>query len=71
MHNNNISILKITNIVWDKNSNNYKKLPKELELQWNSSEWTNKEVSIWLSKHFNSILKDLNIQKIENKESDG
>ena len=71
MQEDNISILKITNIIWDENSNNYKKLPKELDLQWNNSEWTNNEVSNWLSNHFNATLNDLDIEKVENKESEG
>ena len=70
MQNDNITILKITNIIWGNNSKNYQKLPKELDLQWNSLEWTNKEVSIWLSKQFNATLKDFDIHKIQNKEKE-
>ena len=34
MESNDLTILKITNIDWDKNHQDNKKLPKEINLKW-------------------------------------
>ena len=71
METNNPIFLEITHITWDKPKGNKKDLPEELELQWNSSNWTNTEVSQWLSEYFNVKVKSLNVKKLVNKTSSG
>ena len=71
METNNPIFLEITHITWDKPKCNKKDLPEELELQWNSSNWTNTEVSQWLSEYFNVKVKSLNVKKLANKTSSG
>ena len=49
MKENEFPVLKITNIDWDKDHEEYEKLPKNLELQWGSKVWSIDEVSNWIS----------------------
>ena len=52
MRENEFPVLKITNIDWDKNHEKFEKLPKEVELKWDSKKWNIDEVSNWLSIKF-------------------
>ena len=36
MNENEFPVLKITNITWDKDHDEFEKLPKEVELKWDS-----------------------------------
>ena len=68
---NNPIFLEVTDITWNRPKEDKKELPKELELQWNSRDWTNTEVSQWLSEYFNVKVKSLNVKKLANKTSSG
>ena len=68
---NNPIFLEVTDITWNRPKQDKKELPKELELQWNSRDWTNTEVSQWLSEYFNVKVKSLNVKKLANKTSSG
>ena len=71
MEMNNPIFLEVTDITWNRPKEDKKELPKELELQWNSRDWTNTEVSQWLSEYFNVKVKSLNVKKLANKTSSG
>ena len=71
MGSNDLTVLKITNIDWDKSNQNQKKLPKEINLKWGSTEWNHEQVSNWLSSHFDCSLLNLNIQESTNTDSGG
>ena len=71
MEMNNPIFLEVTDITWNQSKEDKKELPAELELQWNSSDWTNTEVSQWLSEYFNVKVKSLNVKKLANKTSSG
>ena len=71
METNNPIFLEVTDITWNRPKEDKKELPKELELQWNSRDWTNTEVSQWLSEYFNVKVKSLNVKKLANKTSSG
>ena len=71
MEMNNPIFLEVTDITWNRPKQDKKELPKELELQWNSRDWTNTEVSQWLSEYFNVKVKSLNVKKLANKTSSG
>ena len=49
MDENEFPVLKITNITWDKDHDEFEKLPKEVELNWGTKTWNIDEVSNWLS----------------------
>jgi len=63
--------LEITDIIWELPKNNKDDLPETLELQCNNRKWTNAEVSLWLTKHFNFKVNSLNIKELVNKNSSG
>ena len=48
MDENEFPVLKITNITWDKDHEEFEKLPKEVELNWGTKTWNIDEVSNWL-----------------------
>ena len=52
MNANEFPVLKITNITWDKDHDEFEKLPKEVELNWGTKTWNIDEVSNWLSIKF-------------------
>ena len=56
-------VLKISNIKWDKDHDEFEKLPKDLELEWGSTKWTQDEVSEWLSLKFDWVLSSLKIDQ--------
>ena len=60
MNENKLPILKITNIKWDKNTNN-KNLPVQLALKWASLDYTSYQVKNFLRDEFNCNITDLDI----------
>ena len=52
MKENEFPVLKVTNIDWDKDHEEYEKLPMDLELQWGSKIWSVDEVSNCISLKF-------------------
>ena len=71
MKENEFPVLKITNIDWDKDHEEFEKLPKELELRWDSKNWDIGEVSKWLRIKFDWIFNGLNIHQIGTWENSG
>ena len=63
MKENELPILKITSIDWDKDHEELDKLPKDLKLRWISKEWNKEEVSNWLSMKYDWVLNDLIIKQ--------
>ena len=61
MNANEFPVLKITNITWDKDHDEFEKLPKEVELNWGTKTWNIDEVSNWLSIKFDWVFNSLNI----------
>ena len=64
MSKNKFPILKISNIEWDKDHDEFEKLPKGLELEWGSEKWNKDEVSEWLSLKFDWVLSSLKIDRV-------
>ena len=64
-------LLKISNIKWDKDHDEFEKLPKDLELEWGSTKWTQDEVSEWLSLKFDWVLSSLKIDQAGSWEDSG
>ena len=52
MKENEFPLLRVTNIEWDKDHEELDKLPKNLELKWDSKKWNVEQVSNWLSKEW-------------------
>ena len=71
MKNNKSPILKISNIKWDQEIKDKRKLPVEIEVEWGGKEWDYNQVSNWLSSYYKAILKSLSIDELENKASGG
>ena len=71
MKNNKSPILKISNIKWDQEIKDKRKLPIEIEVEWGGKEWDYNQVSNWLSSYYKAILKSLSIKELENKVSGG
>ena len=71
MKNNKSPILKISNIKWDQEIKEKRKLPVEIEVEWGGKEWDYNQVSNWLSSYYKAILKSLSIEELENKASGG
>jgi|TARA_B100000902_G_C27306213_1_gene915610 hypothetical protein len=71
MKENEFPVLKITNIDWDKDHEELDKLPRDLELRWDSQDWNTEEVSNWLSIKFDWIFHGVNIEQIGTWESGG
>ena len=69
---NKFPVLRITNIKWDEDHEEFEKLPKSFELKWNTVKWNIDEVSNWISLKFDWIFSDINIEQIGTwKESVG
>ena len=64
MKENELPILKITNIDWDKDHDEYDKLPKEFELEWRTRDWNINDVSNWISLKFDWVFNSINIEQI-------
>ena len=64
MDENEFPVLKITNITWDKDHDEFEKLPKEVELNWGTKTWNVDEVSNWLSIKFDWVFNSLDIDQV-------
>ena len=64
MNANEFPVLKITNITWDKDHDEFEKLPKEVELNWGTKNWNVDEVSNWLSIKFDWVFNSLDIDQV-------
>ena len=71
MKENEFPVLKCSNIDWDKDHEEYEKLPQEIEIRWDSKNWKIEDVSKWISLKFDWVFSSLNISQIGTWESGG
>ncbi len=71
MSENKLSVLSIRAIDWDKDHEEYEKLPKEVELRWNTKNWNVDEVSHWLSIKLDWVFNSLKIDQVGTWEYSG
>ena len=64
MNANEFPVLKITNITWDKDHDEFEKLPKEVDLNWGTTTWNVDEVSNWLRIKFDWVFNSLNVDQV-------
>ena len=64
MKENEYPVLKVTNIDWDKDHDEYEKLPKGFDLNWDKKDWIINEVSDWISIKFDWVFSSLNVDQI-------
>ena len=69
MKENEFPVLKISNIDWDSDHEEFDKLPKDFELQWGEKKWTTEKVSDWVSTKFDWVFGGLDIDQIGTWES--
>ena len=69
MKENEFPVLKISNIDWDSDHEEFDKLPKDFELQWGEKKWTTENVSDWVSTKFDWVFGGLDIDQIGAWES--
>ena len=70
MKENELPVLKITNIDWDPDHEELEKLPKEVQVKWDSRNWNQKQVSDWLSIKYDWVLYNLNITQTGSWKND-
>ena len=61
---NELPVLRVTDVEWDKDHNDFESLPKDFELKWPSKNWNIDEVSKWISLKFDWVFKSINIQQV-------
>ena len=71
MKENEYPVLQVTNIDWDKDHDEIEKLPKNLQLKWDSKDWSIDDVSSWISQKFDWIFSSLSITQVGTWESGG
>ena len=59
-----LPVLRITDVEWDKDHDDFESLPKDFELKWPSKNWNIDEVSKWISLKFDWVFKSINIQQV-------
>ena len=59
-----LPVLRITDVQWDKDHDDFESLPKDFELKWPSKNWNVDEVSKWISLKFDWVFKSINIQQV-------
>ena len=64
MKENDLPVLRITDVEWDKDHDDFESLPKDFELKWPSKNWNIDEVSKWISLKFDWVFKSINIQQV-------
>ena len=71
MKENEFPVLEVSNIDWDKDHDEYDKLPKGFKLNWGSKDWNFEEVSKWISQKFDWVFDSINISQIGTWEDSG
>ena len=71
MNSDNLILLELTNITWDKSEKEKKDLPKELKLNWNSDKWEYSQVLNWVSEYFDVKVDSFNIKELKSQSSTG
>ena len=64
MKENELPVLRVTDVEWDKDHDDFESLPKDFELKWPSKNWNIDEVSKWISLKFDWVFKSINIQQV-------
>ena len=64
MKENEFPILKITDVEWDKDHDDYENLPRNFELKWPSKTWNIDEVSNLISQKFDWVFNSINIRQV-------
>ena len=64
MKENELPVLRVTDVEWDKDHDDFEILPKDFELKWPSKNWNIDEVSKWISLKFDWVFKSINIQQV-------
>ena len=71
MKENEYPILKVTNVEWDKDHDEFDTLPTEFELKWGFKNWDTDEVSKWISQKFDWVFDSLNVNQVGVWEDSG
>ena len=71
MKDNELPILEIKDVEWDKDHDEFVKLPKEFQLKWPTRDWNIDDVSNWISKKYDWIFSSINISQIGVWEDSG
>ena len=71
MNSDNLILLELTNITWDKSEKEKKDLPEELKLNWNSDKWEYSQVLNWVSEYFDVKVNSFNIKELKSQSSTG
>ena len=64
MKENELPVLRVTDVEWDKDHDDFESLPKDFDLKWPSKNWNIDEVSKWISLKFDWVFKSINIQQV-------
>ncbi len=70
MKENEYPILKVTDVEWDKDHDEFDTLPTEFELKWGFKNWDTDEVSNWISQKFDWVFDSINIQQVGTWQED-
>ena len=71
MKENEFPVLEVSNIDWDKDHDEYDKLPRSFKLNWGSKDWNFDEVSQWTSQKFDWVFNSINISQVGIWEDSG
>ncbi|MAV69911.1 MAG: hypothetical protein CMG04_03830 [Candidatus Marinimicrobia bacterium] len=64
MKENEFPVLKVSDIDWDIEHEEFDKLPKNFKLNWGSKNWDFDEVSNWVSQKFDWVFNSINISQV-------
>ena len=64
MKDNEFPVLEVSNIDWDKDHDEFDKLPKSFKVNWGSKNWNFNDVSKWISQKFDWVFNNLEIVQI-------
>lgn len=64
MKENEFPVLKVSDIDWDIEHEEFDKLPKSFKLNWGSKNWDFDEVSNWVSQKFDWVFNSINISQV-------
>lgn len=64
-------VLRVSKIDWDKDHDEYEKLPKDIKLEWGKKKWSTAEVSEWLGTKFDWVLNGLKVNQVGTWEDSG
>ena len=71
MKDNEFPVLEVSNIDWDKDHDEFDKLPKNFKVNWGSKNWNFDDVSQWISQRFDWVFNSVKIDQIGTWEESG